>query len=285
MEDATDNVSDHGGRRLGGIGAATHHKPRKSEIGARAVFYQLIPLLVLFSVYWIVALRSNLNIGHRHILPTYPPMFVFAGAAGLWFPVAGGRRVAKKAVVVAARDQSSPSTPRLPRFAAVARGLTLGALVIGAVETIGFWPNYLAYFNVVAGGPRHAYRRLVDSSLDWGRLERVELARCPSGGQSRRRRVYLSYFGTARPLMYEIHAQACRCSSPDGKIATHAADRRLVLHQRQYARIGYPRPFSGPEREIRRLLPRHAESLVPFQGAAADAAAFEQMLESAPRGE
>ena len=29
-------------------------------------------------------------------------------------------------------------------------------------------PHYLAYFNEPAGGPRDGYRRLVDSSLDWG---------------------------------------------------------------------------------------------------------------------
>ena len=39
----------------------------------------LLPLAVLFTVYWATSLASHLNIGHRHILPTYPVLFIAAG--------------------------------------------------------------------------------------------------------------------------------------------------------------------------------------------------------------
>ena len=46
--------------------------------------YRAAPLWSLFVVYWVVAILSQLNIGQRHLLPTYPPMIMLAGAAGLW---------------------------------------------------------------------------------------------------------------------------------------------------------------------------------------------------------
>ena len=36
------------------------------------------------------------------------------------------------------------------------------------IESCSIRPDYLAYFNQIAGGPRNGYKHLVDSSLDWG---------------------------------------------------------------------------------------------------------------------
>ena len=46
--------------------------------------------------------------------------------------------------------------------------LVLVSIGLFAGESLWRWPNYLAYFNQLAGGPSHGYRHLVDSSLDWG---------------------------------------------------------------------------------------------------------------------
>ncbi len=107
----------------------------------RRCLYQVSPLLVLLAVYWIASLASHLNIGQRHLLPTYPPMFILAGAAVCWFQPGTLRRV---------------------------RWLIVGCLALSAAEAIWIWPDYLAYFNLLAGGPSNGYRHLVDSSLDWG---------------------------------------------------------------------------------------------------------------------
>ena len=37
-----------------------------------------------------------------------------------------------------------------------------------AVSTLIIAPDYLAFFNLLAGGPSGGYRYLVDSNLDWG---------------------------------------------------------------------------------------------------------------------
>jgi hypothetical protein len=46
---------------------------------ARRDLYRVAPLAILFAVYWVFSVTSHLNIGHRHILPTYPALFIVAG--------------------------------------------------------------------------------------------------------------------------------------------------------------------------------------------------------------
>jgi hypothetical protein len=141
------------------------------------VLRETTPLWALLAAYWAAALASHLNSGHRHLLPTYPPMFVLAGAAAAWL------------------------RPR-PRVAA---GAVVAALGWFAAESFAVRPHYLAYFNQLAGGPRHGWRHLVDSSLDWGQdlpglrawLDREGVPRADTP-------VYLSYFGTGKPEHYGI---------------------------------------------------------------------------------
>ena len=81
-------------------------------------------------------------------------------------------------------------------------------LVWHVAESATIRPDYLAYFNQLAGGPSEGYKHLADSSLDWGQdlpalkqwLDRQGLQR-PGASN-----VYLSYFGTARPDYYGIKA-------------------------------------------------------------------------------
>jgi hypothetical protein len=141
------------------------------------LLYRLSPLLILLGVYWAFAVASHLDIGLRHILPTYPALYVLAGAAG-WF------------------------SRRRPYWVGV-----LVAGLLGWFVAASWWirPDYLAYFNPLAGGPAHGYRHLVDSSLDWGQdLPGLHdwLARYARPGE----RVFLSYFGSGDPLFYGIHA-------------------------------------------------------------------------------
>ncbi|MGO8702537.1 MAG: ArnT family glycosyltransferase [Candidatus Brocadiia bacterium] len=140
--------------------------------------YRTAPLWVFLAIYWLTAICSHLNIGHRHIMPVYPPLFILAGAAVHW---------------VTARD-------RLICAALV------GALVIGAAECALAWPDYIPYFNAVAGGSRNGYRHLVDSSLDWGQdLPGLKewLARNQLDGNAAAP-VYFAYFGNGSPRYYHI---------------------------------------------------------------------------------
>lgn len=153
------------------------------SLRVRVLAYRLLPLAAFLAAYWLVALSSNLNIGHRHLTPVYPPMFVLIGAAaGRWL-------------------RQRPSTG--PFLAT--------ALLFMIAESLAVWPHHLAFFNVVAGGPQNGYRHLVDSSLDWGQdLPGLATQLAESRHVGRGQDVYLSYFGTADPEYYGLSAVRLR---------------------------------------------------------------------------
>jgi hypothetical protein len=131
--------------------------------------FLLLPMAAFFGV----NLFSRLNIGYRHLLPVLPFVFVYVSynlvswqKTGLW----------RK------------------------RGFSL-LLVWYLVSALFIYPDYLAYFNELVGGPANGYRWLVDSNLDWGQdlpgLQRYVETRGLT-------QVYLSWFGSAQPEHYDI---------------------------------------------------------------------------------
>jgi 4-amino-4-deoxy-L-arabinose transferase-like glycosyltransferase len=139
------------------------------------------PLLALFAVYGIFSLTSHLNIGHRHILPLYPVLFILVGGLAAPGLLAGARRLVLLALLVA------------------------GQLLAHA----GVAPHYLAFFNTLAGGPANGHRLLADSSLGWGQ-DLPGLARwlrAHNAGDAAQP-VFLSYFGSGEPKYYGIKAVA-----------------------------------------------------------------------------
>jgi hypothetical protein len=139
--------------------------------------YDAAPFSILIVVYFAAAIMQNMDIGHRHILPIYPAIYVLAGgsAAVVWSLGA--------------------------KWARVLIAVLLGGM---AVESVALYPNYLAYFSPLAGGPAHGYEHLVDSSLDWGMdLPGLKqwLDRHNPGGLEP---VFLAYFGTDSPDYYGI---------------------------------------------------------------------------------
>ena len=140
------------------------------------------PLWGFALLYGAFALVTQLNIGHRHLLPIYPALFIACGAI---VPLICNRRSSLLAAAVTI------------------------CLARQVGESVTTWPNYLAYFNQVAGGPSRGYEHLVDSSLDWGQ----DLPALKSWLESHKRVVdqkplYLGYFGTADPRFYQINAQS-----------------------------------------------------------------------------
>jgi 4-amino-4-deoxy-L-arabinose transferase-like glycosyltransferase len=172
--------------------------------------YSTAPLWVLFVGYWLIAITSHLNIGHRHILPTYPAIFVFAGASWNWMQRRQTKPGDEKNVQMAHGSETVShnrwfANRRWPAFAS----LLMVCVAAFASESLWRWPNYLAYFNQLIGGPQHAYRHLVDSSLDWGQdlpALRDWLSELQVDGQTPSAS-YISYFGTGSPQYYNITAR------------------------------------------------------------------------------
>ncbi len=140
-------------------------------------FYHVTPYLTLVVVFLAVAIGQDLNIAHRHVLPVYPALFILTGGSiGLvWV--------------------------RYKRWARAG----VAALLLGyAAEAAAISPNFLAYFSPVVGGPGEGYKRLVESSLDWGmdlpNFKKWLDQHDPAGKQ----KVYFAYFGTDNPDYYKI---------------------------------------------------------------------------------
>jgi hypothetical protein len=157
---------------------------RLRRLAPRAAALLWLPVVVFVAA----TATRGLQIGHRHLMPIYPFLFLAAGeaAATLW-----------------------RFRPR--------RGVWLTAALSlwYAAGTLRQHPHHLAYFNEIAGGPKNGWRLLVDSNLDWGQdLKRLAawLRANPAPG------LKLSYFGSADPAYYGIEAEML-----PGYTAPHAA--------------------------------------------------------------
>ena len=137
-------------------------------------------------IYMLVSLNTGLNIGHRHLLPIYPFLFVLCGALAVeWSKWKPALRAGTAAAALAAIAISSSVVFAPPWRPAVV------------------FPHYLGYFNELAGGPRNGHRILVDSNIDWGQdlpgLRQWMDAHMPPGEP-----INLCYFGMADPRYHGI---------------------------------------------------------------------------------
>jgi Dolichyl-phosphate-mannose-protein mannosyltransferase len=97
-------------------------------------------LAIPAAVYLAAAMRSNFNIGVRHILPIYPFLIIFAAYA--------------------ARSLARSSKVWLYAISTL--------LIFHVASSVHAFPNYLPYSNEVWGGPSQTYKFLTDSNVDWG---------------------------------------------------------------------------------------------------------------------
>jgi hypothetical protein len=124
--------------------------------------------LAYILVYWILAVRSPLHLGIRHVLPTFP--FIY---------------------LLVARQLSRASG----QIGAVGIGLAMW-LVIGTVTAC---PDFLSYYNRLGGGTSDGWKIAVDSNYDWGQ----DLERLGEYLSARHiKRISVDYFGTAKPSYY-----------------------------------------------------------------------------------
>ncbi len=85
----------------------------------------------------LLAMQSKANLGLRHILPVYPPLFILAGYLATSLSKKGGA--------------------------------TLGILlVLAIVEFCRIQPFDMGYYNQLVGGSSNGYKIASDSNLDWG---------------------------------------------------------------------------------------------------------------------
>ena len=144
----------------------------------------LLPFLLWpVAIYLAASVRSNLDIGHRHILPIYPFLYVLCGSlAPAWEAFAPRRRAALAMAAVAL--------------------IVTASLFVFAGAPAPLWSRHLSYLNELAGGPERGFVRLADSNIDWGQdLPRLAAwLREHHAGDP----INLVYIGTADPRYYCI---------------------------------------------------------------------------------
>jgi hypothetical protein len=79
-----------------------------------------------------------------------------------------------------------------------------GLLLWGAYDVYAAHPNYVGYFNLIAGGPEQGYRWLSDSDQDWG--QSLPALRDYQRNQGEPH-LLLAYSGSADPRAYGLQFQ------------------------------------------------------------------------------
>jgi hypothetical protein len=145
---------------------------------ARASWFDELTLLsVPVVVLGVMSIFTNINLGLRYVLPVFPYLFISAGKLVPWAAGMGDRLRRRLAV-----------------------GLIGIALAATMAATLAIHPHYLAYFNVLSGGPSRGSEHLIDSNLDWGQdllgLRRWLDRNAPG------ERLGLAYFGQINPSIF-----------------------------------------------------------------------------------
>jgi hypothetical protein len=140
----------------------------------RSAPFLWLGVLVPPAIYFVFSMTSAINIGMRHILPVYP--FLYLAVAVLL---------------------TRANAARWARYAAV----SLAALQIA--ECASIFPDYLAFFNAISGGPGNGPHYLVDSNIDWGQdIKKLRNWLRAHGTDTAR----IWYFGNAQMYYYGIRA-------------------------------------------------------------------------------
>jgi hypothetical protein len=136
---------------------------RKGSHLRKADAYLFLPVLVLVGI----SFFDSTGVGIRYFLPLFPFLFVWLGA--LW----------------------------LQRPKAIAAVLLVSHAGLALIQ----FPNYIPYFNALAGGPHGGYRVVRGSDVDWGQ-EVKNLGKYTKEKGITRIKTYL--FGTRDEDFYEI---------------------------------------------------------------------------------
>lgn len=124
-------------------------------------------LFAFIIFYWGISLSGNLNIGIRHMLPVIPLTMLL---------------VSRGTMIEALQ----------PRRRNLKYGALIGLLVWQAFSVIRVYPDFIAYYNTLAGGPEKGHFYAVDSNLDWGQdLRKLE----NWVTQKDIDKIYIDYFG------------------------------------------------------------------------------------------
>ncbi len=190
--------------------------------GACAVLWRKVPgwrtllLMSIFpAVYLVFAITAHIDIGVRHVLPLYPFLLLYAGAA----------------VELAQRAHwDLRKTQTVLAFLLIAQ----------AADIARYAPDYLSYFTILVK-PANTWQLLSDSNTDWGQ-GLVALRRYQAANPNQP--MHLAYVGEVDPAWYGIRYTRLRePDRPTGIVvvsATHLSGQLLQDHSAYRWLLQYP---------------------------------------------
>jgi len=135
--------------------------------------FNLLALTIFLIIYWLVSLKSKLNLGVRHLLPTFPFLYILV----------------------------SFSIEKIVRGKYLKLKTAFFSFLFfwQIISVIKVFPHFLSYFNELIGGPKNGFLYTTDSNLDWGQdLKRLALW----VKEQKIDKIYLDYFGGGDPSYY-----------------------------------------------------------------------------------
>lgn len=150
------------------LGIGTFLKNFRSPSSLKDRFFTYVNLnfaefsmLAFIVLYWAYSMKSPLNIGIRHILPTIPLMYILAaGRIKQW-----------------TRQEFDFSQGLVRNLMTAIMGIVKSSLKTAVVIFFVIWyisesllsgPYFISYFNTLADGFPNGYRIATDSNYDWG---------------------------------------------------------------------------------------------------------------------
>ncbi|MEK7636033.1 MAG: glycosyltransferase family 39 protein [Patescibacteria group bacterium] len=165
----------------------------ENYIGTHLSEFSMLAFVVF---YWLYSIKSPLNIGVRHIMPTMPFIYILTTSAiKKWFNLinADNDRIIRKIIVI---------TSNLTKIV-IKSSLIFVLISWYFIEIIFATPYYLSYFNELGGGVNNGYEYVTDSNYDWGQdMKRLKkFVENPPNGE-KINKIAVDYFGGASPKYY-----------------------------------------------------------------------------------
>ncbi len=147
-------------------------------------------MIIFVAGYWLYSMKSPLNIGFRHIMPTLPFVYILTSTA------------IKKLFYWAPKNISGSLSQKLiSTFNKILnlgiKSVILSGLLIWLITgTVFASPYFLSKFNELAGGDMNGYKYVTDSNFDWGQdLKRLkDFVNNPPSGE-KIDKIAIDYFG------------------------------------------------------------------------------------------
>src|SRR4030042_5635921 len=137
-------------------------------------------MFIFLFIYWTVSFKSNLNRGSRHILPTFP--FVYVLVSGQI-----------KRIYEYIKEKQNK------KLIIGYWSLFIFFLLWYAFSSLNIFPYYLTHFNELVGGAKNGYIYVTDSNLDWGQ-DLKRLAKWVD--EQNIKKIKVDYFGGATVEYY-----------------------------------------------------------------------------------